>query len=141
MINHLLEFALHHYLLVGIFIVLLIAFLVNEGKRGGAAITTGSLVSMINREGAVVLDVRDHKDFAQGHIAGSVNIPFSNLDERVSELEPYKDKPVVLVCKMGQHAGAAGRKLKAGGFNNVRRLAGGMAEWTGNSLPVVKGKV
>ena len=140
MINHLLEFAIHHYLLVGTFIVLLIAFLINEGKRGGAAITTGHLVSLINKEDAVVLDVREHKDYSAGHIAGSVNIPFASLDERITELDAYKDKPVILVCKMGQHAGAAGRKLRAGGFGNVRRLAGGMAEWTGNNLPVIKGK-
>lgn len=141
LINHLFEFAANHYLLVGTFIILVVAFVINEGKQGGAAITTGNLVNLINREGAVVLDVRDNKEYAQGHISGSVNIPFPNLDERMSELDPYKDKPVVLVCKMGQHAGAAGRKLKAGGFSNVRRLAGGMADWTGNNLPVVKGKV
>jgi len=139
-INQLFEFAANHYVLVGIFVILLIAFLVNEGKQGGAAITTGNLVSLINREGAVVLDVRDSKDFGEGHIAGAVNIPYANLDNRISELEPYKEKAVVLVCKMGQHASAAGRKLKTQGFVNVRRLAGGMAEWTGANLPVVKGK-
>lgn len=140
MIDHLLEFAPNHYVLIGIFVVLLIAFFVNEGKRGGAAITTGNLVHLINRQGAVVLDVRDHKEFAAGHIAGSINMPFSGIDERISELTAYKDKPVVLVCKMGQNAGAVGRKLRADGFKQVRRLSGGMAEWTGNSLPVVKGK-
>ena len=41
---------------------------------------------------------------------------------------------------VSEHAGAAGRKLKTAGFTNVRRLAGGMAEWTGASLPIVKGK-
>lgn len=140
MINQLFEFAANHYVLVGIFVTLLVAFLVNEGKQGGAAITTGNLVNLINREGAVVLDVRDSKEFLQGHIAGAVNIPYANLDNRLPELDPYKEKAVVLVCKMGQHASAAGRKLKTDGFTNVRRLAGGMAEWTGSNLPVVKGK-
>jgi len=44
----------------------------------------------------------------------------------------------VLVCKMGQSAGAAGRKLRADGFSDVRRLSGGMAEWNASNLPVVK---
>ncbi|MBL6689923.1 MAG: rhodanese-like domain-containing protein, partial [Pseudomonadales bacterium] len=66
------------------------------------------------------------------------NFPLATFDSRVGELDTYKEKPVVLVCKMGQHAGAVGRKLKAQGFEDVRRLSGGMAEWTANSLPVVK---
>ena len=65
-------------------------------------------------------------------------MPVSSIDARIGELEAYKDKPVVLVCKMGQHASASGRKFKDQGFENVRRLSGGMAEWTANSLPVVK---
>ncbi|MCB1692530.1 MAG: rhodanese-like domain-containing protein, partial [Pseudomonadales bacterium] len=69
-----------------------------------------------------------------------INIPYSNLDSRLGELEEYKERPVVVVCKIGQHAGTAGRKLRAQGFTDVRRLAGGMAEWSGASLPVVKGK-
>jgi len=140
MIDKLFEFAGNHFLLVGTFVALLAAFLFNESKRGGAAISTVNLVNLMNREGAVVLDVRDDKEFLLGHIAGAVNVPYANLDNRLAEIESYKEKPVVLVCKMGQHAGAAGRKLKGHGFADVRRLAGGMAEWTGANLPVVKGQ-
>lgn len=140
MIEQLFEFALNHFILVGIFFALVIAFFVNESKQGGATVATGGLVSLINKEGGIVVDVRDNKDFKLGHIAGAVNIPYSSLDSRVGELESHKEKPVVIVCKIGQHAGAAGRKLRALGFADVRRLGGGMAEWTGASLPVVKGK-
>ncbi|MDZ7685214.1 MAG: rhodanese-like domain-containing protein [Gammaproteobacteria bacterium] len=139
MIEQLFEFVVNHFILVSVFVFLLFAFFVNEGKQGGAAVATGGLVSLINKEDAIVVDVRDTKEFDQGHIAGAINIPYGSLDSRMSELESYKDRPVVVVCKMGQHAGAAGRKLKAQGFENVRRLSGGMAEWNGASLPVVKG--
>jgi rhodanese-related sulfurtransferase len=114
------------------------AVIINEGKQGGAAISPSNLVTLVNREGAVIVDVRDGKEFGNGHIAGAVNIPATSIDSRVGDLLAYKEKPVVLVCKMGQHAGAAGRKLKAQGFENVRRLSGGMAEWTASNLPVVK---
>lgn len=140
MIAQLFEFALNHFILVGIFFALVIAFFVNESKQGGAAIATGGLVTLMNKEGAIVVDVRDNNDFKQGHIAGAVNIPYSSLESRAAELESHKEKPVVVVCKIGQHAGAAGRKLRSLGFSDVRRLSGGMAEWTGSSLPVVKGK-
>jgi rhodanese-related sulfurtransferase len=115
-----------------------VAFLINEGKQGGTSVSTSNLVALVNREDAVVLDVRDKKDFGAGHISGAVHMPFSSIETRASELAANKDKPIVLVCKMGQHSSAAGKKLKALGFDDVRRLSGGMAEWNAAGLPVVK---
>ena len=138
MIDQIFEFIGNHLILVGIFAVLLIAFTINEGKRGGATVTISSLVTMINREDATVLDIRDSKDFSQGHIIDAINMPYSSFEQRSGELEKLKDKPLVVVCKMGQHAGAIGRKLKAQGFEDVKRLSGGMAEWSASNLPVVK---
>ncbi len=56
----------------------------------------------------------------------------------MSELEKHKEKPLVLVCKMGQHSGAIGKKLAAQGFTGVRRMSGGMMEWQNSNLPLVK---
>lgn len=123
---------------MSLFLVLLVAFIINEGKQGGAAISPTNLVTLVNREGAVVVDVRDSKEFNSGHIAGAVNIPAAKIDAQIGDLEPYKANHVILVCKMGQHAGSVGRKLKAQGFESVRRLSGGMAEWSASNLPVVK---
>lgn len=138
MIEQIFEFIGNHPFLVGTFIFLLVAFLINEGKQGGASVSTSSLVALVNRENAVVVDVRDKKDFGAGHISGAVHMPFSSIDTRASELEANKDKPIVLVCKMGQHSSAAGKKFKTLGFEDVRRLSGGMAEWNAAGLPVVK---
>ena len=138
MVEQIFEFVSNHYILVSAFVFLLVAFVINEGKQGGAAITPTNLVNLVNREGAVLLDIRDPKEYSAGHIAGALSMPVSSIDARIGELESEKGKPVVLVCKMGQQASATGRKLKALGFENVRRLSGGMAEWTAGSLPVVK---
>ncbi|MCZ6503226.1 MAG: rhodanese-like domain-containing protein [Gammaproteobacteria bacterium] len=138
MVEQLFEFAGNHYILIGILLFLTVAFVINEGKRGGAAISPTNLVTLVNREGAVIVDIRDGKEFGNGHIAGAVSMPFSSFDSRLEELESFKDKPIVLVCKIGQHAGTIGRRLKARGYENVRRLAGGMGEWTASNLPVVK---
>jgi rhodanese-related sulfurtransferase len=138
LVEQIFDFVTNHYVLVSGFVFLLVAFVINEGKQGGATITPTSLVNLVNREGALLVDIRDTKEFGSGHIAGAVSMPVSSIDARIGELESYKDKPVVLVCKMGQHASATGRKLKALGFDNVRRLSGGMAEWNATSLPIVK---
>ena len=138
LVEQIFQFVSNHYILVSAFVFLLVAFVINEGKQGGAAITPTNLVNLVNREGAILLDIRDPKEYSAGHIAGALSMPVSSIDARIGELESEKGKPVVLVCKMGQQASATGRKLKALGFENVRRLSGGMAEWTAGSLPVVK---
>ena len=138
MIDQIFEFIGNHLILVSVFVFLLVAFVINEGKQGGSAISPMNLVTLVNKEGAVIVDIRDSKDFSAGHIAGATNMPYATFDSRIGELESFKDKPVVLVCKMGQHSGAIGRKLRAANFENVRRLSGGMAEWSASNLPVVK---
>jgi rhodanese-related sulfurtransferase len=54
----------------------------------------------------------------------------------MAELVKYKEKPVVLVCKMGQQSGAASKQLKAAGFSRVYKMTGGMMEWSNLQLPV-----
>ena len=138
MVEQIFEFIGNHYILVGVFVLLLAAFIINERRQGGASVTPSSLVNLINRESAVVVDIREIKEYNAGHIAGAISMPFTGIDARVGELESSKDKPIVLVCRMGQHAGAVGRKLRAKGFEDIRRLSGGMAEWSASNLPVVR---
>jgi len=127
-----------HPYLVGAFAVLLGLFIRNEMSRGGATISAQELVQLVNNEGAVVVDVRDKAEFDSGHIVDSVNIPYTNIESRLSELKKHEGKPIVLACKMGQHSGAAGTALRKAGFEQVSRLRGGITEWRGQNLPVVK---
>ena len=110
----------------------------NESARAGATIGTQELVRLVNKDNAVVLDVRERSEFDEGHIVDAVNIPYGSLESRIDELAKYKEKPVVIACKMGQHSGAAGTLLQKNGFTNVVRLSGGYSEWRGQNLPVVK---
>lgn len=137
--GQLFEFVGNHLFLAGAFVVMLVAFVVNEMRRGGRTISAQELVHLVNRESALVLDIRDRKEFEAGHIVGARNIPFAALESRIGELEPWRDRPVVVACKIGQNSGAAGTLLRKAGFENVMRLAGGMTEWRNSSLPVVKG--
>jgi rhodanese-related sulfurtransferase len=138
--DRLLEFSMNHPELVGAFFVLLVLFFVLESRRGGKTVTSQRLTHLLNNEDGLVLDVRESKEYRDGHITGSKNIPFSKLKEGLADLESFKDKPVVIVCKMGQHAGAAGKILNAAGFANVQRLSGGITTWKSDGLPLVKGK-
>ncbi|HDZ55674.1 MAG TPA: rhodanese-like domain-containing protein [Pseudomonas xinjiangensis] len=132
------EFIGNHYLLTTAFLVVLTLLIVTEGRKAGKSITTQQATNLINRENAVVVDVRPKKDFAAGHIVDSLNIPHDSLPKRLVELDKYKDKPLILVCANGQHAGAYAKQLKAAGHNHVSRLSGGIASWRADNLPLVK---
>ncbi len=128
----------NHPYLCGAFVLLLALFIHNEMRRGGRSVSVQQLVELVNRENALVLDVRDRREYDSGHIVNAVNIPFSALNSRLDELSKHKERAIVVSCKMGQHSGTAGVLLRKHGFQNVVRLKGGLAEWRNQSLPMVK---
>lgn len=131
-----LEFMQHHPILFGILGVLAVAFFLLEGKRSGQKISPQALGGFVNREKAVIIDLRDAKEFREGHISGSRNIPLSSLGKHLEELREIK-QPIVVVCKMGQSAGGAVQQI---GGDNLYRLEGGILGWQGQNLPLVKAK-
>ena len=137
-IEQVIEFVTNHPLLPTLFGGLLVTVLVVEKRKAGKVIGTHELTQILNNHKGVLVDLRQHKEFAEGSIIDALNIPYSALDSRLSELEKHRDKPVILLDAHGQHTGAVGRKLKAAGFKNVVRLAGGISTWRSENLPLVK---
>jgi len=138
MIDQLFEFVQNHPLLVGAFVVVLIAWLAYEFMTGNHGVSTSEATSLVNRDDGIIVDIRESKEFKAGHIAGARNIPQNRLDDRLTELDKFKDKPVVVVCRHGQSAGAVVAKLSKAGFTRATKLKGGMAQWQADNLPVVK---
>lgn len=134
----LVEFLLEQYLLVGAGLTVLAILLRYESSKAGASCGVSELSMLVNKEDGIVLDIRDGNDFKNGHIVESKHIPYRELVQRVAELNEYKDKPVVVVCKMGQTASPASKQLRAAGFSRVYKLTGGISEWQAASLPLVK---
>ena len=66
--DQLFEFIGNHPFLVGTFVLLLVLFIRNETQRGGRSVSAQELVGLVNKEDAVVLDLRDKKEFEAGHI-------------------------------------------------------------------------
>ncbi|HSC83824.1 MAG TPA: rhodanese-like domain-containing protein [Pseudomonas sp.] len=137
MLAHLIEFATNHYVLSAIFAVLLVLLLITELNKGGKSLSTRELTALVNRDEAVVLDVRNSKDFATGHIVDALNIPYEKLAARMAELEKHKSKTIIVVDAMGQHAGSVAGILQKAGYT-AAKLGGGIASWRGDNLPVVK---
>lgn len=139
MIDQLFEFVANHPLMVGAFVLVLLAWIAYEARNSSAGgVTSSQATQLINREDAVVIDIREVGEFKAGHIAGARSIPQSKLDSRLGELEKSKEKPVIVVCKQGQASGIAVAKLAKAGFTRPLKLKGGMFQWQSDGLPVVK---
>lgn len=136
--DRLFEFIVNHYILVSAFVALLAALFVLETRRGGQKVSAQAAVNLINRDKAIVVDVRERKEFNEGRITGSLHIPLTAVKERASELKKHQDKQIIVVDKMGQHSATAVKVLNAEGYANVTRLNGGIADWKSNNLPLVK---
>lgn len=105
---------------------------------GGPWVGTLEATQLINREDALVLDVRDTAEYAGGHMLGAKNIPLASIEARAGELDKHKAKPVIVICGDGSRASKAAAVLRARGFANVVNLSGGFPAWQQAGLPVVK---
>ncbi len=132
------EFLLNHWILSGLWMAIAITLLIYIRAKAGNSISPYQATLLVNREDAVLLDIRDIKTFESGHIVDAINIPLAKLGERTKELEKFRDKPLIVVCQMGHQSGDAVKILEEKGFSSVSRMSGGMAEWQTQSLPTVK---
>ncbi len=103
------------------------------------AVSPMEATGLINRQDAVLLDVRETHEYNAGHIADSVHIPLAKLASRLNELESHKGKPIIVLCQTGNRSNSACNSLIKGGFETVYSLRGGLVEWQGANLPVVRG--
>lgn len=129
-------FISEQWILVSSLLILGIVYLWLERLKGGKGVTVHEMTRLLNADEAVLVDVRDSKEFSAGHVVDAINIPHSSIAERAVELDKHKDKIIILADKLGQHAGHVGQVLTKRGMN-VRRLTGGMSEWAAQNLPVV----
>ena len=105
---------------------------------GGPWVNTLQATQLMNRDDALVVDLRLAAEFAKGHILGARGIPLADLERRAGELDKHKAKPVILYCGDGNRAGGAAAQLRKNGFANVVNLTGGYAAWQQAGLPVEK---
>ncbi len=92
----------------------------------------------MNRQGALLLDVREADEYSAIHAQNAKLIPLGQLKARLDEIAEYKDKPVVVICRSGRRSGIAVSQLQAAGFTRVSNVEGGIREWEKNGLEVVK---
>lgn len=100
----------------------------------GPMVSSEQAVSLINKQNALVVDVRAQKDFKRVRIANSVNIPANEIQNRLGELS--KDRTIIVVDNSGNMSAAASKLLRGVGFTKVYVLDSGLVGWMRDKLPL-----
>ena len=134
------DFIYQNILLIALVVVSGVALILPMLMGSGANdVNPAAATLLINREDAQVIDVREAEEFAAGHLPEAKNVPLAKLADRISEIERFKDKPVIVCCASGMRSGKACSELGKLGFAKVHNLSGGIDAWVGAGYPVKKG--
>ena len=135
------EFATTHW---DLFLALLVILLMLSGTnlisviRGIKQVSPAEATQLINHQGGIVIDVREDKEFSEGHIINSLHIPMGSVQKRIPEIEKYKQKPLIISCRSGARSSTVCGWLRKHNFENVSNLKGGVMAWQNASLPLNK---
>jgi rhodanese-related sulfurtransferase len=99
-------------------------------------IGTVKAIQLINSANAVLLDVREPKEYEGGRVPNAIHIPLGQLASRVQELAKLSSRPVVVYCDRGGRTRSVEPALHKQGFKEIYHLQGGFTAWKAAGLPV-----
>lgn len=134
------DFLRQNYLLVAVALVSggMLVWPFFRRATGGPWLSPAQATHLINREDALVIDVREPAEYGAGHVLGAKNVPLARLETSGADLAKRKEKPVIVYCASGDRSTKAAAQLRKQGFTRVASLAGGMKAWQDAGLPVEK---
>ena len=103
-----------------------------------AGLSPAAAVHLINREKAVVVDVREVDEYATGHLVGSKHIALGELEAKLTGAVKNKTLPLILVCQTGARSARAVAAAKKLGYEQANSLAGGVVAWSAANMPLEK---
>lgn len=141
MLHEFTAFVIKHWALVGAFFIVLILIIIEEAKSvsaRGDRVSAFEATRLINKEEAIVIDLRDASSFRDGHIVNAKNIAIADIDLHLEKLNTHRDKPIILVDAIGMKTTPIVLRLKQAGFQKVMTLKGGIEAWKSANMPLVK---
>ncbi len=137
-------FIQENWIIVAAFVVVLVLFISNEinSARGKAyRMSVSDALREYNNDNAVFIDIRSKKDFRKGHLPEAINVPAGKIEERLSSLEKFGSKKIIIYCDTDPRANDACIKLrKMHAEAPLHVLVGGIAAWQEANLPISKEK-
>lgn len=109
--------------------------LLGNRKPNTLEISPPEAQSALGAGSAILIDVREKSEWAQGHTPQTRHIPLQTLPRRIDELP--RDRTVLVICRSGNRSLSAARYLQEQGFE-ARSVAGGIGVWAAHGLPVTR---
>lgn len=141
MSQQLIQFVFHNwYLFLALVVVLalLVAPNVMQLMHGIKSLAPAQCILVINRESGVFVDVSEPTEYKTGHIPNALNVPLAVIGQGLPQLDKHKERPVIVVGRVGNQALKAATALRKRGFKSVHLLAGGLPAWEKENLPLEK---
>ena len=113
-----------------ILIVIIGIFLYSRSTSNIPKVSSEESLELLYDENYKFLDVRTDSEFSNGHIPNSIHIPLDELQGRMKEIEPIKDKNIIVCCRSGIRSSKATNILLENDFQ-VFNLSGGILSWKG----------
>lgn len=112
----------------------------DDAQQTTPRIDQASLVKRIDSKDSslVILDVRTPEEYAAGHVPGAINIPYTHLPVRISEIADAADKDIVVYCEVGVRAEEGAARLRESGFTRLLHLDGDIKAWQQSKRPLAK---
>ncbi|MCD8338794.1 MAG: rhodanese-like domain-containing protein, partial [Burkholderiales bacterium] len=118
---------------VGSALLLLLPYL-NKSRAG--TLSPADVVLQVNKNNAMLIDVRNKDQFETGSLGGAVNIPSCDLAAQLNSLPT--DRPLIFICQDGRQAMQAAKQVKGKGFKDTHVLNGGINGWVDDKLPLTQ---
>ena len=112
--------------------------LVAEAKKNIQEISPRDAASALERGDALLIDVRDHDEWAEGHIPGARNFSRGTLELEIEQAAPDLSAPIITHCGGGGRSALAAESLQRMGYRNVKSMAGGFKAWKAAGLPATR---
>lgn len=138
--NQYFDFFIAHWeyslLFIAAFIWVILSEL-NDQKSKRWGVTPSQAIDLINKQSALVFDLRNAEIFAQGHIVGAKRVDFKATDDPAT-LKIKPQTTCLFICNLGQTSSKIVNALHAKGYTSAYTLNGGMEAWQKENLPTVK---
>ena len=122
---------------LALFILILSSSCIFSKGEGYKRISMDEAKTLMEKEdGYILLDVRTKGEYESGYIPGAINIPLSDIDEKIISFLPDKSQMILVYCRSGNRSREASDKLSKLGYTNILEI-GGINAWKGE---IVKNK-
>lgn len=128
----------HLFIVLAVVLVMIVWIEIRRATRGYKEVSLADAVLLINKEDALVLDVREANERGQGSIIDAKHVALSTLPQKLDDIAGDKNKPVLVFCKMGNKSSQACKLLLNDNYTKVFGLKGGITAWINDQLPVTK---